>query len=208
VFARGIEADFARHPLLEPSFLYGGCPPKELRHKFLLAQESDASDVALPAEIEAIPLPGHSFDMVGFRTPDDIVFLADCLSSAATLDKYGLPFIYDVGAYLSTLDAVAGMKARLFIPAHADAAADVSTLARLNREKVLEAADVVAEACQEPATFEEVLKSVFDRYGLSMSFEQYVLVGSTVRSFLAWMKGEGRLAASFVENRMLWAIEN
>lgn len=53
-----------------------------------------------------IDLPGHFFDMVGFRTPDDIVFLADCLFSKETLDKYQINFIYDVGAYLKTLETV------------------------------------------------------------------------------------------------------
>ena len=30
------------------------------------------------------------------------------------------------------------------------------------------------------------------------------LVGSTVRSFLSWLKGEGRLAAEFADNMLLW----
>ena len=38
VYAPGVEQAFTRAPILEPSFLYGGCPPKELRHKFLMAQ--------------------------------------------------------------------------------------------------------------------------------------------------------------------------
>ena len=42
IFAPGMERDFTVHPLLEPSFLYGGFPPKDLRHKFLMAQESEA----------------------------------------------------------------------------------------------------------------------------------------------------------------------
>ena len=36
--------------------------------------------------------------------------------------------------------------------------------------------------------FEELLKLLFDEYELVMNFEQYVLVGSTVRSYLAWLK--------------------
>ena len=43
-YAPGIECDFTRHPILEPSFLYGGYPFRELRHKFLLAQPSGAHD--------------------------------------------------------------------------------------------------------------------------------------------------------------------
>ena len=101
VYAPGIERDFTVHPLLEPSFLYGGYPVKELRHKFLMAQDSSAlplTDDVLPDGFERIPLPGHFFDMCGFRAPDDVVFLADCLSSRETLEKYRIGFIYDVSA--------------------------------------------------------------------------------------------------------------
>ena len=35
VYSGGIEAAFTKSPVLEPSFLYGGYPCKDLRHKFL-----------------------------------------------------------------------------------------------------------------------------------------------------------------------------
>lgn len=41
---------------------------------------------------------------------------------------------------------------------------------------------------QTPMCFETLLKRLFDEYGLVMNFEQYVLVGSTVRSYLSWLK--------------------
>ena len=49
-----------------------------------------------------------------FRTDEDVVFLADCLSGEETLDKYGIVFLVDPGAYLDTLRTVREMKARLF----------------------------------------------------------------------------------------------
>lgn len=207
IYARGIERDFTEHPILEPSFLYGGYPCKDLRHKFLLAQESKAEyldESVLPGGMEMIPLPGHFFDMVGFRTPDNVVFLADCLSSAETLEKYKIGFIYDVGAYLKTLEAVEKMQAEMFVPAHAEASENIAPLARLNIKKVLEIAEKITGLCREPLTFEEILKKLFDDYILKMNFEQYVLVGSTVRSYLAWLKDEEKLSAEFEENRLLW----
>lgn len=207
IYSGGIEAAFTKHPVLEPSFLYGGYPCKDLRHKFLMAQESmvsDFSEEGFPQEVEVIPLPGHFFDMAGFRMPDGVVFLADCISSRETLDKYAVSFIYDVGAYLDTLDKVEKMEAAMFVPAHAEAAADVKELVRYNRDKVQEVAENILSICGEPVCFERILQEIFRGYGLAMNFEQYVLVGSTVRSYLSWLKDSGRLSAVFQDSMLLW----
>ena len=207
IYAPGIECDFTRHPVLEPSFLYGGFPPKDLRHKFLMAQESDAdylTAAVLPEGFELLPLPGHFFDMVGFRTPGDVVYLADCLSSRETLDKYQIGFIYDVAAYLTTLEKVKELQAAAFVPAHAEVTEDIAPLAQYNIDKLHQIADHIVTLCGEPVIFEELLKKLFDDYALTLNFEQYVLVGSTVRSYLAWLKDTGRLTVSFEDNRLLW----
>ena len=207
IYCGGIEAAFTKYPVLEPSFLYGGYPCKDLRHKFLMAQESDVTEFAdegFPKEIEVMPLPGHFFDMVGFRMPDGAVFLGDCISSRETLDKYGISFLYDVGAFLETLDKVEQMEAAMFVPSHAEACEDVRELVRYNRHKVHEAAKRILSICREPVCFECILQEVFKGYGLSMNFEQYALVGSTVRSYLSWLKDYGRLEVRFEDSMMVW----
>ncbi len=207
IFAPGIECDFTNHPVLEPSFLYGGFPPKDLRHKFLLAQESSAeylTDEKIPNSMTVIPLHGHFFDMVGFRTSDNVVYLADCLSSAETLEKYQIGFIYDVAEYLNTLEKVKEMQAEMFVPAHAKATEDIAPLAQLNIDKVNEIAEKIIEICREPVCFENILQKLFNDYKLTLNFEQYVLVGSTVRSYLSWLKDSGRLETLFENNLLLW----
>ena len=207
IFAPGIEQAFTRYPVLEPSFLYGGYPFRELRHKFLMAKESPAEELvpaSLPEGFAVIPLPGHFFDMVGFRTPDDVVYLADCLSSRETLDKYQIGFLYDVAAYLDTLEKVKGLSARLFVPAHAEAAEDIAALADYNIAKVRQVAERILDLCREPLSFETILQRLFTGCGLTMDFQQYVLVGSTVRSYLSWLKDTGSLDARFEDDRLLW----
>lgn len=209
IYSSGIEAAFTKYPVLEPSFLYGGYPCKDLRHKFLMAQESqvsDFSDAEFPKEIEIIPLPGHFFDMVGFRTPDQTVFLADCVSSKTTLEKYAISFIYDVNAYLETLNMVENMKAAMFVPAHAETTDDIRKLVQYNRDKVKEVAEKILSICREPLHFEGVLQNIFKEYGLMMSIEQYVLVGSTVKSYLSWLKDNGKLTIQFKDNLLLWGL--
>lgn len=207
VYAPGAECAFTRKPILEPSFLYGGYPCRELRHKFLMAQECEAELLTrqcLPAGFDSMELPGHFFDMVGYRTPDDVVFLADCLSSREILDKYQIGFIYDVEAYLATLAKVKQMQAKLFVPSHAEATEDIAELAQYNIDKVHEVAEHILDLCVSPLCFEAILQQVFTDYKLTMNFEQYVLVGSTVRSYLSWLKDKGRLTVTFKDNMLFW----
>lgn len=207
IFAPGIECDFTNHPVLEPAFLYGGNPFAELRHKFLMAGESSAeplTDDALPSVMTAVSLAGHSFDMVGFRTADDIFYIADSLSSKETLDKYKIGFIYDIGAYLDTLEKLKTVQAKLFVPSHAEPTDDIAPLAQYNIDAVKEIAEKIVSLCKTPVCFETLLQKLFDAYGLTMSHQQYVLVGSTVRSYLSWLKTQGRLETVIENNSLLW----
>lgn len=207
VFAGGIEAAFTEDPILEPSTLYAGYPCKDLRHKFLMAVGSktvDFADEDFPKEVEVIPLPGHSFHMVGFRLPDGTVFLGDCIAGEGTLSKYQISFIYNVEEYLKTLDLVENMEGKMFVPSHVEPSESVKELVRLNREKVYEIADTITGFLKEPMRTEELLKNIFDSYELAMNFEQYVLVGSTMRSYLSWLKDGGKLAVEFKENYLYW----
>lgn len=207
IFASDGEADFIRHPVLEPSLLYGGCPHHDLRHKFLMAQPSSVTpvnDPSFPQKLTVLSLPGHSPDMISVRTPDDVVFLGDCVSSAATLEKYGVTYLYDVADFLNTLDQVEGLHAALFVPAHAEAVRDVVPLARLNREKTLKIADTLVDLLKESLSFDTLLQRVFQRFGLTMTLQQHALIGSTVRSYLSWLKDTGRIEYLIEDETLLW----
>jgi len=65
-------------------------------------------------------------------------------------------------------------------------------------------AERILSICEKPTNFEGILQEVFRGYGLAMNFEQYVLVGSTVRSYLSWLKDTGKLDAVFEDNMLLW----
>ncbi len=207
IYAPTIEAAFTKSPILEPSFLYGGFPFKDLKHKFLMAQESEVEVLTqdvLPQNISTIDLKGHFFDMVGFKHSDGVIYLADCLSSKTILDKYKITFIYDVKSYIETLETVKNLDAKVFIPAHSEATEDIKDLAQHNIDTVNEIADLIVKLLNKPMMFEKLLKALFDYYKLQMSPEQYVLVGSTVRSYLSYLKDCEKLEFLFTENAMLW----
>ena len=208
VLSTDIENTFARHPEQESSFLYGGYPYAKLRNKFLLAKPTESTvniEDALPGGLEIIKLPGHYFDMIGIKTDDGACFLADSLFSAEIIEKYHIVFIYDVAKFLETLDMLEGLEAKIFIPAHNEPLTDIRELIEVNRAKVHEIAALLCEICAAPKTFERILKEVFARYDLTMDHNQYVLVGSTIRSYLSWLHDGGRLNIEFIDNEMLWS---
>ena len=207
IYSRGIDRDFTNHPTLMAAQVWGALPLPELRHKFLLAEESVCEELTaetLPEGFEIIELRGHTPDMVGIRTPDGVVFLADALSSAEILDKYKIGFIYDIKTYLQTLRAVCEMRAELFVPSHVAPCRDIAPLARYNIDKVGEVVAKILDILASPHSFEELLTALFNEYGLALSYEQYALVGSTVRSYISYLKGEERIDGIIENNRLLW----
>src|SRR5215471_19104798 len=111
VYATRVEASVISGPILEPLYLFGGAqPPKELQHKFFLAQPCSV-DVILKGDelsvdqipLKVIPLPGHSPEQIGVAY-NDILFVSDAFLTPEILDKHHIPFYADIRAGLQTLD--------------------------------------------------------------------------------------------------------
>lgn len=207
IYAKGMECAYANTPLLEPIGLYGGLPFKELKHKFLMAQESHVlplTSESLPAGINMFDLPGHCFEMVGFKTSDGTAYIADSVSSAETLEKYGIGYLWNPDVALKTLSSLQALRAERFVPSHAPVMENIQGIIELNIKAISEVKRKILEICSAPITFEMLLKQIFEVYHLQMTAQQYALIGSTLRSYLSSMYEEKSLVFCFDDNQMLW----
>ena len=206
ILALGIEKCITEFPILEPSFLYGGYPFKDLQNKFLLAKESKVIDIQnnLPEGLEYFTVRGHFFDMIAIKTSDNVYFLGDSLFSEETIQKYHLFFIYDVREYLNTLEQLKNLQGALYIPSHCEATTDITKLIELNKNKIEEICNKILDYCKNEVTFEQILKYIFDEYNLGMNTNQYVLIGSTIKSYLSYLCDDNKIKYEFKENKMLW----
>ena len=207
IFAPEMECVYVSHPVLEPMTLYGGLPFKELKGKFFMAQSSRCDPLTrevLPPGMESIELPGHSFYMAGFKTPDGSVFLADCLSSKETLVKYGICYVWDIDQYMETLKKVQTIKAAAFIPSHAAVTKDSTELAQFNLDTAQSLLDTIQSLCRSPITFEELLQKLFLQYDMNRTIQQYGMIGSTIRSCLSSLHTKGRINIICEEGCIKW----
>ena len=210
ILAHNIEKSFTENPILEPSFLYGSYPFKEIKNKFLFAKESVVTEIEgnLPDGLEYFSLKGHFFDMIGIKTSDDIYFLADSLFSEETINKYHLFYIYNVEEYLNTLEYLKTLDGKLYIPSHCEATNDISFLIEINISKIHEIIYKIYNACEKEMTFEDILKYIFDEYNLTMNLNQYLLIGSTIKAYLSYLVDSNKLIYEFKDNKMLWKKTN
>jgi glyoxylase-like metal-dependent hydrolase (beta-lactamase superfamily II) len=210
IAATRLEAAFIQDPVLEPAFLYGGYPPGDLRNKFLMAHPSKVTDIISPSGevldtgLAAIPLPGHYFEMVGIRTPDDVVFLADCLFPESIMTKYHIFFLYDLGAHLETLKRIQTLEAEWYVPSHGVPTNDIGGLVEMNRKKIEEILSVILSFCVEPASVEGIVTCVCTRYEIELDANQYALVTSTIRSYLSYLETMDEVEKVLEGGRLLW----
>lgn len=204
IYSSKLETCLIENPILEPSFLYGGYPFKELQNKFLLAKESTVNLQELPNELEVISLKGHFFDMLGIKTADNVYFLGDSLFSEETIEKYHVFFLYDIKEFLNTLDYLETLEGDFYVPSHASITNNIHALIAKNREKVEEIIEVICDFCKKGISFETLLSQIFEYYHLTMNINQYVLIGSTIKSYLSYLKEQNKIDYEFQNMQMIW----
>ncbi len=210
VWAAAVESPFIEHPKLEASFLWGGFPIRELNSKFFEAKASTVSHKVghetemIEDVLHVVHLPGHFFGMIGLLTKDGVFFLGDSMFGEKVLEKYRLPFVYDVRSYKETIRAVSNIEAEHYIVSHGEPRNEIGNLAEVNLSLIEDVEARLEEILEEERTTEETLTELCDFYGIVLDHGQYALVGSTLRSFLSYLYHESRIVWEFRENRLYW----
>lgn len=209
IYATELEDAFIKHPKLETAFLWGGLEVKDLRNKFFQAKASQPTRIIkeneeLEFEIKTFPLKGHFMNMIGVMSSDNVAFLADSIFGSDILEKYSIPFIFDVAEYKNSIQTLKEIKADYFVPSHGKIENDIMQTADKNLETVEIIEKKLVNILKEEKIFESVLKEICDSFNLSLNAGQYALVGSTIKSFLSYLYDIKKIEFKFEENLMLW----
>lgn len=223
------EASLMEYPAIETALIWGGTPIHDIRSKFLLAKpcivdyvlkapftletEDSGAFPEIPGggteiRVTPVPLPGHYLNQCGFLIDDTdgrrSFFLGDAVSGRNVLKKYWIQYLLDESKSKESIEKLSKIGADAYIPGHGDAVSEIEGLAELNLLAILETENMILDILKEPKTAEEILKEVADRNQIPMRVSQFVLIGSTIRSYLSGLYEEGRISYSIEENRMLW----
>jgi len=213
VLAPEIERQIIESPILEPFYLFGAAPPKELQTKFLMAKPCRVDETLEPGTLtlqdvtlSIVPLGGHSPNQVGVAV-DKVLFCADALFSKGAIEKYKMFVVYDVKNFLQTLDLLERSKYDFFLPSHGDLTGDITELLNLNRKVVENVSNEILKLLKTPRTFDELLTKLLNGFNIEVkNLVQYVLYRSTVHAYLSYLSDEGYVERDLVASSLLWRV--
>ncbi len=215
IYAPALEAAMMEHPIIEPLYLFGGAAPiGELRHKFTLARPCRIDHILEPGpleigpfQVEVTPLPGHSLNQVGVAV-GEVLFCADALFPADTLQKHKVTFCVDVDASLETLERLPDLPYAHFAPGHGPAytsGAEIKQICAANRARLEEVREQIYAALEEPQETPALVQRVADHFGLRLSTATaYFLTRTTILAALSSLERAGKVTTTMEDNRMLW----
>lgn len=197
-----IERAFARDDKLDIGFLYGGYPlacfDTPLMH---IDEQKDILHLSsLPQGITSFRLKGHHYDMVGYKTIDDVYFVADSIGNKDTIYKEHILLIYDVKGYIDSLNMLKTFNGNYIVPSHSNVTQNITDLVNINLDQIYQIIDLILKKLEYKKTLEQLVKEIFDYYNLKISNNKYLLVTSTIRSYLAYLYYLGKIDTEFENN--------
>lgn len=212
VYAPPIEAVIMNTPLLEPFYLFGAMPPRELQTKFLLAPATPAHPIHSGVQnvggvqVELIEVPGHAVQMYAVRV-GDVLYAADALNGPDNLHKHPLTFCVDSAEQKASARKLGELRGiRVVLPGHGEPTADLAALVQVNVESYERTTRTVLTAVQQgAATLDELLARVCDASGVQMSNAPAVVLNrSVVASHLVELQARGAVRLDVRDNKLFF----
>lgn len=220
IWAPPTESIFIENPALVPDIYWGGrhfcamdtpvyTTAKPCKVDRLLTGEAiDAGDTT----IKPISLPGHFYDQVGILVTEKqsgkkTFFLGDAFFGIKVIKKYWIPFMQDEQLFRESIEKIENTDADFYIPSHGEKCTreQLPALAEVNKLITLETETLILKTLsQKPRCYEEILKAVADFAGLKMRFSQYILIGTTIRSYLSRLYNNGKVTCEMQDNSLIW----
>ena len=205
-YCSDIEIPFAHCSELEAAYMNGGKPCRKLREVFTHTGRMGFRDIetSYDGDLQWTYLPGHSFGMIGVRTPDDIWFTADAYMGCDGLERHSFAYMCDVEAYMDPLEKIKSLAGQLFIPSHGDAEESAAETAELNMIKTRDTIELIRDICSDEISLDGILQQLYHRLEMRTNIVNHALISSTAKCYLTYLQDRGELECSFIDCILHW----
>lgn len=203
------EQPFIRFVGLDVDFHYAGIDIDKSINPFYGPEGTIAEVITeenLPKGFEVISLPGHNYEMLGVRTPDGVLFLADSILSKKTWQEHALPYFYDVNKTIETLEKIREIENDIYVPSHDNPAQEIKELADYNIEVLCGIKKDVLRLC-ENRTFEETFYAYTKEKEIKFTKDKYPFSSAMIRNFLQALIEDKAIGTKVENGRLIYYIK-
>ncbi|MGC8496978.1 MAG: MBL fold metallo-hydrolase [Thermoplasmata archaeon] len=200
-YASEIEAAFIRNPELLPDFIYGASSISELKSKFYYSAptENVRNIKELKEKFRIVELPGHTFQMIGIITEDNVFFVADSVFSKQILGKHSLIFHIDTARFLSTLEFLAQQNADFHLLSHGGVLKKIDAELEENKKQINILLSIIED--HKPDNLENLISKIMEENDIS-TIDQYFLNRVPVMAAIKYLKELNRINVIIEEGKL------
>ncbi|WP_040212605.1 MBL fold metallo-hydrolase [Clostridium polynesiense] len=162
-------------------------------------------------KLEVIAVPGHSIEQAALITPDKVCYLGDAVFSESTLNKYPLPYYYNIQESLETLNNIKEIDCDYFVVSHGDKLYDkdeIVQLCSMNINNIHKFLKEILELLSQPLTREELLESISILYNFEMNYHEYHINLAAVSAFISYLYNSLEITFAMENGKLYYFAED
>jgi glyoxylase-like metal-dependent hydrolase (beta-lactamase superfamily II) len=206
VLAPAGESWVLEEPWLEAAYLsQGAVPLPQLMNRFVVGPASkvdrtftEGAFSAGGVQLEAVPLPGHSFAMTGIGA-GGVLFCGDALFGEETVRKHGVLFLHDPDRTRASLLKLETLSYLWFVPSHGHPCPrnELASLVRKNISAIDAFDDAIVSVLDGPMAMSKLASMALVAAGLHLDdTSRITLMQSTARAHISCLARRGRIVVS------------
>lgn len=223
VWAAKHEQGAMETPIIQGSVLWGGYPPHEMRTLFFMPSptevnhfisKDDVIELSDGRKLSFMELNGHSYETLALIITDKkdhkVVFPGDNIFPRNEIINHWVPLILNPVEFMESLDRLCELeKVDWCIPSHGDfLKRNINEAAELNKIAIISTRSCILDSLKtkKRLTIEEIVKYVSDKNDMKLSFSQYQLVQSTIKSYIAVMHDAREIKMEVSDNKLYFSL--
>ncbi|MGC8620021.1 MAG: MBL fold metallo-hydrolase [Thermoplasmata archaeon] len=197
-YSSEIESFFIRNTEFLPQYIFGSKAPKFMQNKFLMAERTKNVKTMLPDIFKVIDLTGHSWQMIGILTEDDILFCADAFYSENIVLKHPLLFHIDTENFLKKMDEILNMNYKKII-SHGGIINDAERTININKNAIVNIINKIIDSL--PNYMDSIYSSLLMDLNFNSPWEFYLNM-VPFKSILTYLERNNKVKFSLREGKI------
>ncbi|MEG0843187.1 MAG: MBL fold metallo-hydrolase [Romboutsia sp.] len=140
--------------------------------------------------VKIIFMPGHTSGSISVMTKDKVIFVGDTLVGEIILKKYDFLFLYDIEAYINSLEILKNIEFEYLVLGHGKeiiSKKNSYSLIERHEQAIQKYLNQVRKLLIEPITLEKLLKHIIVNNNLSSNYKEYHFFKSSLVSLISYL---------------------